>query len=109
MADPDKLRRAKELHFEPPLDTGIRDAVLILIAHGVETCESCEGGVGHSYPEPTIRFEGDQSEGLRAISVALAYALPVARLRRVWAVTDGMLHGPWWEITLNPPRASAIG
>ncbi len=64
MADPENLRRAKELHFEPPLDEGIRETVEILIAHGVETCESCQGGEGHSYPEPTVRFEGQLSQGL---------------------------------------------
>jgi hypothetical protein len=104
MADPEKLQRARELNFEPPLDEGIREIVVTLIAHGVETYESCEGGEGHSYPEPTVRFEGDLSEGLRVASVALGYGLPVSRLRRTWAIKDGMLHGPWWEMTFIPPR-----
>ena len=73
--DPEKLQRARELNFEPPLDEGIREIVVTLIAHGVETYESCEGGEGHSYPEPTVRFEGDLSEGLRVASVALGYGL----------------------------------
>ena len=104
MADLEKLRRARELYFEPPLDEGIKEIVVTLIAHGIETYESCEGGKGHSYPEPTVRFEGDLSEGLRAVSVALGYGLPVSRLRRAWAIKDGMLHGPWWEMTFLPPR-----
>ena len=62
--DPVNLDRAKAGVFEPPLDAGIRDIVLTLLANGVETFESCEGGRGHSFPEPTIRFEGDSSEGL---------------------------------------------
>ena len=40
------------------LDRGIERAVRILQAAGVETVESCEGGPGHSYPEPTIKFTG---------------------------------------------------
>lgn len=107
MADPENLQRARELHFEPPLDEGIREFVEIMIAHGVETCESCQGGEGHSYAEPTIRFEGALSEGLRAASVALAYRLPVSRLRRTWSIADGMLHGPWWEMTFTTPRPTA--
>ena len=109
MADPEKLARARALDFEPPLDEGIRDIVLTLIAQGVQTCESCEGGKGHSYPEPTVRFEGDESEGLRAVAVALAYGMRVARLRRVWAVTNGALHGPWWEMVFVPPQHTQLG
>ena len=56
----------------------------MLIANGIETFEACEGGDGHSFPEATVRFEGKDSEGLRAVSVALENGLPVRRLRRVW-------------------------
>jgi hypothetical protein len=108
MADPENLRLARELTFEPPLDEGIRDIVITLITHGIETCESCQGGPGHAYPEPTVRFEGDQSEGLRAVSVAIAYGLPVRSLRRVWAVSAGMLHGPWWEMIFVPTTARIL-
>lgn len=103
-ADPDTIQRARELHFEPPLDEGIREIVEVLIANNVETFESCEGGTGHSSMEPVVRFEGDLSEGLRATSVAIAYGLPVARLKRTWAIRDGMLHGPWWEMYFELPR-----
>jgi hypothetical protein len=94
--------------FDPPLDGGIQEIVLTLVANGVETFESCEGGKGHSFPEPTVRFEGDSSEGLRALSVALAHNLPVARLRRVWGIIDGAIHGPWWEMTFIPPKDSVL-
>jgi hypothetical protein len=108
-ADPENLRHAQELHFEPPLDEGIRNVVEILIECGVETFESCQGGDGHSFPEPTVRFEGEMSEGLRALSVALAYGFPVAELRRTWRIQDGMLHGPWWEMTFSPTAARRGG
>jgi hypothetical protein len=104
--DPDNLRRAKELCFEPPLDAGIREIVITLLANGIETFESCEGGRGHSFPEPTVRFEGSSSEGLRALSVALENGLPVAELRRSWGIVDGLIHGPWWAMTFYPPRNS---
>ena len=73
---------------------------MLLQAHGIETFESCEGGKGHSFSEPTIRFFGNQFEGLRAVSVALANGLRVVELRRYWVVLDGELNGPQWEMTL---------
>lgn len=85
--------------YDPPLDLGIVGAVVALTAAGVETFESCEGGPGHAYPEPTIRFHGDQVEGLRALSAAMRAGLPVRELRRVWPVIGGELTGPWWELT----------
>jgi hypothetical protein len=106
--DPANLDRAKNGIFDPPLDDGIREIVLTLLQNGVETFESCEGGRGHSFSEPTVRFEGDSSEGLRALSVALAHGLPVAELRRCWGVIEGLIHGPWWVMTFHPPRNSPL-
>lgn len=97
--DPAQIERAKEFRFEPPLDEGICEIVITLLKNGVETFESCEGGRGHSFPESTVRFEGGSAEGLRALAVALEYGLPVCRLRRTWGVIEGVLHGPWWEMT----------
>jgi len=102
--DPQRIQDAAELRFDPPLDEGIREIVIKLVANGVETFESCEGGEGHGFPEPTVRFEGQSSEGLRALSVALENGLPVYRLRRAWGVIDGSIHGPWWEMTFLPPK-----
>ncbi len=85
--------------FDPPLDADIFNAVVALRGHGVETFESCQGGEGHAYPEPTVRFHGDTPEGLRAMAAAMKEGLPVAELRRVWSVQDDELTGPWWEIT----------
>lgn len=104
--DPMVIQKAKELCFEPPLDEEIREFVVTLIANGVETFESCEGGRGHCYAEPTIRFEGDSSEGLRALSVALAHGMPVKQLKRSWGVLEKMVHGPWWELIFYPPKDS---
>lgn len=80
------------------LDAGIRGPVEILCAAGIETFESCEGGAGHTYPEPTIRFYGDRSEGFKALAIALQNNLPVSRIRRIWNINDGEPTGPYWEI-----------
>ncbi len=87
-----------ELNFDPPLDRGIKRAVEILVEAGIETYESCEGGSGHSYPEPSIRFYGERSEGFRALAIALQNALPVRAIRRIWTINDGEPTGPNWEI-----------
>src|SRR5205814_7266109 len=89
----------------PDLDPGIRRYVEVLQAAGVETFESCEGGKGHAFAEPTIRFHGERAEGFKALSVALQHGLQVSSLRRTWPVRDGEPTGPWWEIVLVPPRS----
>ena len=81
------------------IDVGIRQAVKLLQEHNIETCESCEGGRGHAYPEPTVAFYGRPEAGWRALSVCIAYGLPVQSLRRVWDVLEE--HEPTgahWEI-----------
>jgi len=102
-----RIKEAKNNHsapviiirFDPPLDAGIKKAVEILNRAGIETYESCEGGSGHAYLEPTIAFHGERSEGFRALAIALQNGLPVDSLRRVWRVEDGEPTGPSWEIT----------
>ncbi len=91
--------------YEPvldmPLDAGIREYVLLLRSEGIETFESCEGGNGHVFPEPTIRFFGESYEGYRAFSVATMYGMPVTNLRRYYSVSDNQLEGPWWEMVFR--------
>jgi hypothetical protein len=93
-------------HFDPPLDKGIKAAVETLQRDGVETFESCQGGNGHAYPEPTVRFHGHKEEGFRAVAVALKAGLNVAELRRVYSIQDGELKGPWWELTFTPTKTT---
>jgi hypothetical protein len=93
------------------VDRGIEDEVRILWENGIETTESCQGGKGHPFSEPTVRFRGGHFEGLRAVAIAQANGLRVFDLRRVWSVQDGELVGPEWEITFSrvtiSPRRSA--
>ena len=92
--------------IEPPLDAGIAHAVQSLMAAGVETFESCEGGLDHAYPVPTVRFFGGREEGFRALAAAMKAGLAIRELRRVWPVLDGEPTGPWWELTFTPTTAS---
>jgi len=85
--------------YSPPLDKGIEKEVNILNDNGIETFESCEGGAGHCYPEPTIRFHGDKSEGFKALDIALKHNLNVNAIRRIWTVIDKEPIGAWWEMT----------
>lgn len=97
----------------PPenLDRGIKELVELLYRHGVETFESCEGGEGHAFYEPTIRFHGSHAEGFRALSIALQHGLKVCELRRFYSIEDGEPVGPQWEMTFllgtTSPRGSA--
>ena len=93
----------KEDTFSPALDKGIAEFVRILRNAGVETFESCEGGPGHSFPEPTVRFHGNVGAGHYAIGVALVHALPVSELRRTWDVEAGCPTGPCWELVFRKP------
>lgn len=83
------------------LDDGIRHYVCVLRSQGIETCQSCEGGHGHSYAEPTIEFHGGKGEGPRAVAAAMTFGLPAAELRRVWSIYDGEMVGPLWAITFR--------
>jgi len=87
--------------YSPPLDPCIEPMVETLQAAGIGTFESCEGGPGHAYPEPTVRFHGERSEGFRALAAAQAAGHSVAELRRVWPINDGEPTGPWWELTFS--------
>jgi hypothetical protein len=100
----DKSNHRGTRSFTSPLDAGIERAVHILLNAGVETFESCEGGAGHAFPEPTIRFHGQREEGFRAFAAARQLGLPVSELRRVWPIVDGEPTGPWWEITFTKAR-----
>lgn len=83
------------------LDDGIRHYVELLQSKGVETCQSCQGGPGHTYLEPTVDFRGGRGEGLRALGVALTHGLPVSELRRVWSIEDGEPTGPIWSMVFS--------
>lgn len=84
-----------------PLDPGIVRAVEILQAADVHTYESCQGGPGHTYADPTIRFYGSAGEGWRALGVCMDHGLPVMHLQRSWDHDDGEPSGPYWQIVFQ--------
>lgn len=84
--------------FDPPLDEEIQQVVELLNEMKIETYESCQGGKGHSYKEPTVRFHGDRSEGFRALAIVLQHDFPVSSLNRMWNIIDGEPTGPTWEL-----------
>lgn len=92
-----------EFNVDGKLDPGIAYYVNVLRAAGIETCQSCEGGEGHSYPEPTVEFLGNCNAGYRALSAALDAGLPVDELRRFWSIEDGEPVGPYWAMTFFAP------
>jgi hypothetical protein len=96
-------RAAKGIY---PIDRGIARAVRLLWEAGIDTYESCEGGEGHPFPEPTIRFYGQRCEGFRALTVAHDNGLRPIALRRFWSIIDGEPTGPHWEMTFV--RAAAL-
>ena len=91
-----------EHELDLPLDIGIRHAVLVLRSGGVETFESCEGGSGHTCPNPMVRFHGSAWAGYHAFAVAMEHGLPVFELRRVHDCDDGQLTGPSWTLVFCP-------
>lgn len=87
---------------DAPLDVAIARTVWILRSAGVETYESCEGGAGHCYEYPTVRFHGAQGAGWHALSVCKDYGLLVRSLSRVWDVDEGEPSGPYWQLVFRP-------
>lgn len=88
--------------LKPHLDPGIREVVKLLRDAGVETFESCQGGTGHAFHEPTVRFYGHRDQGFHVLAVLLRHGIPVGALRRYWTVIDGEPVGPHWEVELAP-------
>jgi hypothetical protein len=86
------------------LDPGIASYVDWLDSMGIETFESCQGGEGHAFLEPTVRFYGEPGEGFRALAAAVLRELPVSELRRYWQINRaGEPEGPHWEMTFRAP------
>lgn len=84
------------------LDAGIRFAVRVLHAAGIETGQSCEGGEGHDYDRPTVDLaSGTGTDGFRALAALAAYGLDVLDVAIVWSVVDGLPTDRFWRIVLR--------
>jgi hypothetical protein len=73
----------KRPNWDAFVDPAIAHAVKILNQFGIQTDESCQGGEGHSYPEPPVRFYGNRYKGVRAFTIARQHGLRVTSLRRI--------------------------
>lgn len=91
------------------LDPGISYYVDVLDAHGVETFESCQGGDGHAFSEPSVRFHGQRAAGWHALGVAQNHGLPVIELHRQWSILDGEPNGPYWVLIFKRPANEKDG
>lgn len=85
------------------LDPGIRFAVRVLHAHGIETGQSCEGGKGHVYSYPTIEFaaDADDAKGFTALGYLQMYNLPVDSVSIRWGIVRGLPYEKLWRITFS--------
>jgi hypothetical protein len=89
--------------FYQELDLGIRFAVRVLHAAGFETCQSCQGGVGHSYDHPTVDLiaGADDANGFGALRALQAYGLDVAKVSLVWPIRHGLPYEKLWRVEFN--------
>lgn len=85
------------------IDPGVRFAVRVLHAHGIETGQSCQGGEGHSYDEATVEMRAGCSDsgGFAALAVLRAFGLPVNAVALRWPVHDGLPYEKNWRITFS--------
>ena len=87
------------------LDRGIRFAVRVLHAYGIETCQSCQGGEGHSYDHPTVDLSSGSerdTDGLKAVACLAEYDLPVRTLAMLWSLDKrGLPYERIWRITFR--------
>lgn len=104
----DLAQIASDICPNAPLDLGIARAVKTLRDAGLHTVESCEGGVGHAFADPTVKIHGTAGDGWRALAVCLDHQLPVAHIQRVWDVTHGEVDGPYWQIVFRAKRPVAV-
>ena len=82
------------------VDEIIKPAVKIMLEHGFHTFESCQGGEGHSFTEPTIRFNGTEFDLIIAYELCKHYKLNVSCVRRVYE-KNPVYNDKWEEITEN--------
>jgi hypothetical protein len=88
------------------IDEGIKPAVDILNEHGFVTIESCQGGEGHAYFDPMVRFEGTEFDLIRAWEVCAAFKLCVFEAHRVYRKCTVIYNeseeiGETWEEPIN--------
>jgi hypothetical protein len=94
--------------FYKGIDAGIRFAVRVLHAHGIETCQSCQGGEGHCYDRPTIDMIAiaDDVTGFAALHYLQSYGLEVKNLAILWRIRNGLPYEKLWRIVFRETMES---
>ena len=90
------------------LDPKISQIVKVLRENGIETCQSCQGGPGHSSHKPYVDFRGYAADGPLAVGIAMMCGMPVASLSRKWSVIYNELTGPIWRMTFVSSKLDAF-
>jgi hypothetical protein len=96
---------AEERFSSEPMDPGIICAVRIFQEHGIETCQSCQGGEGHSYEWPTVDI---YRAPWKALDIANDFALPVTRISEQFGIADGRPVEHFWRIEFSPARLATV-
>lgn len=93
------------------LDPGIRFAVRVLHAAGIETGQSCQGGEGHAYSEPTVDLPatGADATGFAALAALTEYGIRVEEVAMTWTVQNGTPYQKLWRIRLREPYPERAG
>jgi len=92
----------EKVDFASFIDAGILPAVEILNEQGFETFESCQGGEGHCYEDPTVRFFGSEFDLIRAYETCRAFGLNVFEAKRVFRKADVYVDN-------NTPAVKSVG
>lgn len=85
------------------IDPGVRFAVRVLHAAGIDTGQSCEGGEGHCYKWPTVDLGGqklDTKDGFAALAALANYGIEVRSVSFEWCVISCEA---FWRIELTKP------
>lgn len=85
----------------PSLDPKIAFPVQVLRENGIDTFESCQGGDGHCFKYPSIRFFGDKTEGYKAFDILAKHGFIVCYLQRYWSITNNEIGAPYWQLELS--------
>ncbi len=83
------------------IDKGIRFAVRVLNAKGIDTQQSCQGGKGHAYNQPSVDIPAtdDDAKGFAALSALRDYGLPVQEVSIIWPVSGSLPTEKFWRVT----------
>lgn len=90
------------------IDEGIIEAVQVLNKHGFITWESCQGGDGHCFELPTVRFWGNEFDLIRACRICENYDFKLYQANRVYRTaeiatgdTNICPKGEVWDVPFN--------